>query len=360
MLVLDTIICQLMQFPRLAIWQQWLLHALLIWAAIEGNDALVYWYEVNAGGVYVTNIDGSAVTQWQRFVNHNYYQAVWLVILAGTFIVEYNYHYIFKKKPFPYFIVVTGLFSVGFMLLLTACNQWKSGGALTSVWGPSLAFAAYSFCYTLLRDFMHQRINKADRHMQQVQAELTTLRAQINPHFFFNTLNTLYGTALTENADKTALCIEQLSNIMRYTVTEAQQDFTPVAQEMSFLEDYLHLQQLRLPERDTIRVETDLVYDGLPVHVAPFLLVPFIENAFKYGIRIDQDSFIKLELTVCEDTLDLSIQNSLFPPRPGQEGLGTGIQNTQKRLQLIYPDRHSLTFGEVAGQYHVRLHIRLH
>lgn len=360
MLVLDTIICQFMQSPRLAIWQQWLLHALLVWVGIEANDALVYWYEANTGGAYVTNMDGSTVTQWQRFVNHNYYQAVWLVILTGTFVAEYNYHYVFKKKPFTYFVAGTCLFSAGFVFLLAAFNQWKSGGQLNAVWGPSLAFAAYCFCYTLLRDFLHQRVNKADRQMQQVQAELTILRAQINPHFFFNTLNTLYGTALAENADKTARCVEQLSNIMRYTVTGALEDFTTVTQEISFLEDYLHLQQLRLPERDTIRVQTNLFYDSLPAHIAPFLLVPFIENAFRYGIRIDQDSFIKLELTVRDNMLDLSIQNSLFPVRPDQEGLGTGIQNTQKRLQLIYSDRHSLTFGEVAGQYNVRLRIRLH
>lgn len=360
MLVLDMIISQFMQSPRLAIWQQWLLHALLIWVGAELNDALVYWYEVNTYGVHLFNTDGSAVTHWQRFVNHNYYQTVWLVILAGTFIVEYSYHYIFKKKPFKYFIVGACLFSAGFVLLLAAYNQWKFGGELNAVWGPSIAFAVYSFCYALFRDFVHQRVNKADRQMQQVQAELTTLKAQINPHFFFNTLNTLYGTALAENANKTARCIEQLSNIMRYTVTEAQQDFTPISQELSFLKDYLHLQQLRLPGRDTIRVQTDLDYDGLPAHIAPFLLVPFIENAFKYGVRIEQDSFIKLQLTVREHSLDLSIQNSLFPPRPDQDGLGTGIQTTQKRLQLIYPDRHSLTFGEVAGQYNVQLHIRLH
>lgn len=360
MLVLETIICRLMQSVRLAIWQQWLLHALLIWFGIEASDALIYWYEVKTGGAYVTNIDGSIVTQWQRFVNHNYYQAVWLVILAGTFIVEFNYHFVFKKKPFSYFIAGTCLFSVGFVLLLAVYNQWRSGGELSSVWGPSLAFAAYSFFYTLFRDFMHQRINKTDRQMQLVQAELSTLRAQINPHFFFNTLNTLYGTALAENADKTALCIEQLSNIMRYAVMGAQQDFTPVTQEISFLEDYLHLQQLRLPDRDTIRVKTGLTCDGLPAQIAPFLLIPFIENAFRYGVRVDQASFIELELVVRDKMLNLSIQNSLFPLRPGQQGLGTGIQNTQKRLQLIYPDRHSLTFGEVAGQYNVQLQIHLH
>jgi LytS/YehU family sensor histidine kinase len=147
---------------------------------------------------------------------------------------------------------------------------------------------------------------------------------------------------------------------MRYAVMGAQQDFTSVTQEISFLEDYLHLQQLRLPDRDTIRVKTGLTCDGLPAQIAPFLLIPFIENAFRYGVRVDQASFIELELVVRDKMLNLSIQNSLFPLRPGQQGLGTGIQNTQKRLQLIYPDRHSLTFGEVAGQYNVQLQIRLH
>ncbi|KAA0989184.1 hypothetical protein FXO21_02880 [Dyadobacter sp. UC 10] len=349
-----------MQFPRLAIWQQWLLHALLIWAGTELSDAIGYWYEVSTHGVYLINPDGSGVTQWQRFVNHNYYQTVWLVILAGTLIAELNYHFIFRKKPLSYFIVSTCLFSVGYVFLLAVYSQWKSGGEFRPVWTASLVVAGYGFFYAMFRDFVYQRARKAQWQMQKVEAELSTLKAQINPHFFFNTLNTLYGIALAENADKTAQCIEALSNIMRYTTTGAQQDFTPVEQEFSFIEDYLHLQRMRLPDRDTVRLQTDLSYDGLSARIAPFLLVPFIENAFKYGIRIDQKSFIKLQLTVRDQELDLSIENSLFSPGSGQDGLGTGIQNTQKRLQLIYPDRHHLAYGEEAGRYNVRLHIRLH
>jgi hypothetical protein len=350
---------RVMQIPRLLVWQQWLLHALLIWMVSELSDSFTYWYEINTVGNYLFNEDGSAVTLWQRFVNHNYYQAVWLVVLIGTLMVELNYHFVFRTRPLSHFIASNFLFSLVFAVVLMSHNQLKYGSEFHFQWVPSIVLTAYGFAYAIFRDFVDQRLNRAQQKIQLVEAELATLKAQINPHFFFNTLNTLYGTALSENADKTAQYIEQMSNIMRYAITEAQRDFTSVEQEFRFIEDYLHLQKMRLAERDTIQVQTDLFYDRIPAKIAPFILAPFIENAFKYGIRVDRDCFIKLELRIQNRMLDMSIENSMFPLKPEQAGLGTGIRNTQKRLQIIYPDRHQLTYGAVEDIYTLRLQIHL-
>lgn len=349
-----------MQLPRLTIWQQWLLHAFLLWVVNELGDALSYWYKVQTVGPYLINGDGSPVTQLQRFLNRNYYQATWAAILGGTLPIEINSHLLFRKRPLPYFLVSISLCSIGFVVLLNWFNGWKYGGQVNAIWEPSIVIAGYSFAYALLRDFIRQRIQHTQQQIQHSQAELTTLKAQINPHFFFNTLNTLYGTALIENAEQTAKSIEQLAGIMRYTLTEAQHDFTPVANELGFIADYLQLQRLRLPLRDTIQVETTIHYDEQPAQIAPLLLIPFVENAFKYGIRMDHPCFIRLNLRVQDQQLDLVIENSLFPLREGQAGLGTGILNTQKRLDLLYPRKHQLSIKETAGQYMVRLQLNLH
>ncbi|WP_157816016.1 sensor histidine kinase [Spirosoma pollinicola] len=195
--------------------------------------------------------------------------------------------------------------------------------------------------------------------MQQSQAELAALKAQLNPHFFFNTLNSLYGTALLEQATNTAQSIEQLANIMRYTLGEAQRDFTPVASELGFLQDYIQLQGLRLAQTDANRLQTHLVYDELPAQIAPLLLITFVENAFLYGVSTDLDYFIAIQLTIEKGQLDLVVENRLFPQRTAY-GLGTGIQNARKRLDLLYAGKYSLTAGPQADRFRVHLQMNLH
>ncbi len=348
-----------MKIPRLSGWQQWLLHAFLLWAISELNDTLTYWYRVHTYGDYLFNSDGTPVTQWQRFLNHNYYQSVWVVILAATLFIELNYHFLFKKRPLTYFLLSISLSSFGFVVLLTGYNRWKFGGQVTDLLAPTLVIASYSFGYALLRNFMQQRMTQAQQTIQHSRAELAALKAQINPHFFFNTLNTLYGTALLEQADRTAKSIEQLAGIMRYTMAEAQHDFTPVANELAFITDYLYLQRLRLPQRDFIQLQTELYYDNQPAQIAPLLLIPFVENAFKYGIRMDHPCFIRLQIRIERQQLMMEIENTLFSVRTDQAGLGTGIEYTRKRLQLLYPEQHQLTCQAEETRYVVHLQLNL-
>ncbi len=344
---------------RLSIWQQWLLHAFVLWLVLELNDALAYLYDVYTGGAYTLNPDGTTPSLGQRFLHHTITQGLGLLVLAGTLPLELNYHLVFKKKPFRYFLTVTAGTALVFVLLLSYYRQWTKGG-FGEIWTPTLVMAGYGCGYALLRNFIHQQILRSQQQQEQMKAELKALRTQVNPHFLFNTLNTLYGLALTEHARQTARSIEQLASIMRYTLTEATYDFTTVANEFTFVQDYWQLQQQRLPARDTLQLTTDLHYDQQPAQIPPLLLIPFIENAFKYGIRMDQPCFVSLQLRVEHQQLSFRIENSTFPGLSSPAGLGTGIENTRKRLAFHYPNKHHLTIQQANGTYLVNLHIDLH
>ncbi|MDR6197167.1 histidine kinase [Siphonobacter sp. SORGH_AS_0500] len=345
---------------RLSIWQQWLLHAFLFWLLLELSELVTFFFEVQTGGAYSVNPDGTPLSLQQRFIHHNVTQAIWAVILLGTLPIELSYHLVFKKRSLLYFLCTSILIALSLVALLCWFNRWKFKGEVNDVGKPAAIIAGYGFMYALLRDAIDQRINRAQQQIQQAKAELTTLKSHLNPHFLFNTLNTLYGSALLEKAEQTALSIEQLASIMRYTLTEASYDFTSVTNEFRFIQDYLQLQQLRLPTQKSIQIKTDLFYDEKPAQIPPLLLIPFIENAFKYGIRMDQPCFLTLQLSVENKELKLLIENSRFPPQQDQTRLGTGIAHTQKRLDWLYPDKHQLSINANEHYYQVRLQISLH
>lgn len=145
---------------------------------------------------------------------------------------------------------------------------------------------------------------------------------------------------------------------MRYVLTEAQQDTTNIQNELDFLEDYLQLQRMRLPERPNIILETNIAYDGQPAQIAPLLLIPFLENAFKYGISLDHPCSVRLNLEVKERQLDFTLENQLLPDRQADKGAGTGMAHVRKRLALLYPQRHQLAISQ-NGQFRVQLKLDL-
>lgn len=333
---------------KLRFWQQWLLHAFVMWFGLTLFDMLSYLYRVQTWGSYILHADGTPVSAWQRFAAHNVDQRIWLDILVYVFFAEANYHFVFRRRPFKLFLGSSLLGSLVCMLYLISGHGWRSTLPVDPVASGQMAlyFAAYNFGYSLLRDFLFRQAQAAESRLQHSQAELQALKAQVNPHFFFNTLNSLYGTALQENASRTAESIEKLSGMMRYTMTEAQREVIPVAHEIKFLEDYLQLQAIRIPAQENIAIRTRMHHDGQFCQVTPLLLIPFMENAFKYGISIDHSCFIHIDLDVTDRQLHLVIQNTMLSTNPASGRQSTGIDNTRKRLQLLYPGKHQLTIHQ--------------
>jgi sensor histidine kinase YesM len=173
---------------------------------------------------------------------------------------------------------------------------------------------------------------------EKAQAELGLLKQQLNPHFFFNTLNNLYALSL-QRSQETPEMILQLSYLMRYVIYKAREPFVKIEDEVQYLRDYLQLQSIRLKEKFDLRFETTIDHENFKI--APLLLVVFIENAFKHGIEpAGGNAFLHISLKVHQGKLSFICENS-FEPVPGEQR-GIGLANLQKRLHLQYPARHRL------------------
>jgi len=190
------------------------------------------------------------------------------------------------------------------------------------------------------------------------QAEVVALKDQINPHFLFNVLNCLYGLAVRDKSASTATGILKLSGMMRYVVTETGNGMVSLEKEISYINDFIELQKLRLDKR--IQLSYRVVGDAGARKIAPLTLMPFIENAFKHGVNPDEDSHINILIEVYGRELKLVVENNkvnvdLAP----YERSGKGIENTKSRLALLYPLRHFLIVNEDDKHFRVQLTIQL-
>lgn len=188
-------------------------------------------------------------------------------------------------------------------------------------------------------------------------SELKALRAQINPHFLFNNLNTIYGEAL-KKSEKAPSMILKLSGILRYIVENMDKDIVPLSAEIEYLKEFINLQKERIsnPERVTFSVHGK--FENLTV--APLLLVNFVENAFKHGSTTEENDQISFNLSVMNTTLTFRSVNTKSNSRNLEAtSSGTGIQNVKKRLNLLYADRHNLEIKEDNHLYDVTLNLEM-
>lgn len=203
---------------------------------------------------------------------------------------------------------------------------------------------------------------KINQHFEQVLyekrlAEISYLKAQINPHFLFNTLNSLYALTL-EKSDEAPKAVIKLSGIMRYVTTESSKDYVSLDHEINYIKDYIDLQKLRLSS--SAKVDFSVNGDFNNKQIVPLVLIPFIENAFKYGINPDEDSLVKIKIDIFENELQMTVQNSkvniddMITHKSKQ-----GLENTEKRLQVLYPNQHKINVIDNEKMYQVQLKLFL-
>lgn len=181
--------------------------------------------------------------------------------------------------------------------------------------------------------------NKSLVEIQKVKAELAFLKAQVSPHFLFNTLNNIYALAITKS-EHTASGILHLSNIMRYVTDEAKEDFVPVEQEIACINDFIALQKLRLGKKVTLDYTATGEYGN--TKVAPLILMAFIENAFKHGVSNNIPSYIRIAIHVDERNVSLRTENTIIKDSEKDNRDGIGLLNAKQRLDLLYPGLHRL------------------
>ena len=236
--------------------------------------------------------------------------------------------------------------------------QWATGLQVDLV-EENLLVAMITFSlllgFTFVAGLIRNRNQQTKRLQQQTAAELQVLRSQLNPHFLFNALNTLYSHAVPLEDESLAERIEELSGILRFTLQQAQKEFVSIEEELTFLNRYIGLQQARMAEPE--RVQVDIQWDQSEAGIPPLLLLPFVENLFKYGISSQKEGQASLSLSIEEGELIFSTVNPILSPQ--QKGTGNGIEQVRRRLALGYPDRHQLSIEQQDGQFKVSLRLEL-
>ncbi|WP_298539558.1 sensor histidine kinase [uncultured Aquimarina sp.] len=192
---------------------------------------------------------------------------------------------------------------------------------------------------------------------EQFKSELTQLRNQIHPHFLFNTLNNLYSLIIKKSDDAEDALI-RLSDLMRYMLYEANVPRVQLSKEIDYLRNYIDLEKLRLNNTNTIHFTTSMNKDS---EIAPFILMPFVENAFKHGISNDKISTIEISVITDKDILTMTVYNTkkINSTKNKDEETGVGLVNVQKRLELLYKDKYELTKNETVSYYEIVLTLNL-
>jgi hypothetical protein len=214
-------------------------------------------------------------------------------------------------------------------------------------------FLAVSFFSIILK--ISNRLKQTEK--EKLNSELLYLRSQINPHFLFNTLNSIYSLAI-DKSDYTATAIVKLSGMMRYVVSETNHDFVSLEKEISYIGDYIELQKIRFDKVTTVSFEvTGELYSK---KIAPLILIPFIENAFKFGVNPELESKIEISVEIIENELTLTVKNNKVNFQVDQANKsGLGIENAKTRLKLLYPNNHTLVFRENENEFFIRLMLKL-
>jgi two-component system, LytTR family, sensor kinase len=194
------------------------------------------------------------------------------------------------------------------------------------------------------------------------EAGLDFLRWQINPHFLFNALNTLYGTALQERATATGEGIQKLGDMMRFMLHDNVLESIPLNKEIEYLRNYIVLQRLRTMGSPDILIEVNINESNCDHEIAPMLLIPFVENAFKHGVSQRNRSRISMSLSCTADKIFFDVYNTIHPNRSNDieiDGMGIGLNNVRQRLMLLYPEKHELSIRETGTEFFVHLTIQV-
>ena len=224
-----------------------------------------------------------------------------------------------------------------------------------TIWFFFLIVTGFSLAIELIFELFRQIISKQEIAAEKNKAELALYKAQINPHFLFNTLNTLYALVLSRS-DKTESAFVKFSSILRYMCAQTHMDTIPIGKEIEYISQYTDLQKLRLNHHTHVELKIDTDNDQTPV--PPMILITFVENAFKYGTSSDIDCTININIKTRDNVLYFETENDIMRTAENNSH-GIGIANCRKRLELLYPHHFELHTGEHQGKYRTSLTIKL-
>ncbi len=308
---------------------------------------------------------GFNVSYKASFLNALFYLPghMFIVYVLLYFLVP---RYLMKKKYLHFFagLLLTVACCTGYamamQLVLTASDSFK-GFSMTTGRSilPFFHVGGIAISIKLLSYWYQQKQQTLEAHQQRVQAELELLKSQLHPHFLFNTLNNLYSYTL-EQSPKAPEIVLKLAALLRFMIYESNRPYIPLEQEIALLQHYIDLEQLRYGDR--LDISLVISNDANRYQIAPLLLLPFLENAFKHGtsMQIDQ-CWISLNLSITDNVMSFKLVNSMDKEQPikDYETGGVGLQNVKRRLDLLYSGQYKFETLMQEEVYVVNLEIKL-
>jgi len=297
-----------------------------------------------------------------------------LVLISCIFLIIYSLYYLIPQamtqpKPGRYYygkatiiVIVTTIPLCIIGALLSYQREFAPIIMCIHV-GAQLGISAPLAWYIYKkRNETDEQISSLKKELGKSDASLGFLKSQINPHFLFNALNTLYGTALQEKAERTGEGIQKLGDMMRFMLQENMQDKISLSRDIDYLNNYIELQKLRTSVSVDIVINTEIEENFTTLQITPMLLIPFVENAFKHGISLQSPSHIKITLQTKGNVLYFDVNNSIHLKADGDPeklNSGIGLPNVKQRLNLLYPKKHELLIRESAKEFFVHLTLNL-
>lgn len=250
----------------------------------------------------------------------------------------------------PYLLNAVGAL-FGMLFGITDLADWRK---------EHIAFSVVAF--TVIATFYKLFFDRLMLDKQRKDDELRHLKAQLNPHFLFNTLNNLYGLSVAESKMLPQLML-RLSDLLRYSLYDTNQHYVSLQKEVEYIANYIELEKIRW--NDSAAIGFEIQGDVAGQHIAPLLLIVFIENAFKHlSVAKGRQGYVRILLAVKDEKLHLQVKNSVDPSLPppvqtrNRKG-GLGLNNARKRLNLIYPDQYTLSINRLPESFEVDCQIEL-
>ncbi|MBI9033824.1 MAG: histidine kinase [Bacteroidales bacterium] len=292
-------------------------------------------------------------------------------IILPVIILDYLHNRFLIKKKYISFIIYGLITLGGFGMLNYYIIKWISSPESES--NTLVSILVFFLIFSGIRYFQKgtmQEISiqkavaekaQAELALKQlesakVRAELESLKSQLNPHFLFNTLNNIYSQIISKS-EQAGDSVLKLSGLMRYILESAQNDRVGLYEEIRFLEDYIHMEQIRLEDQIRVDFRTKAPEN---IQMAPLVFIPFVENCFKHGISAEKDkNVIEIELTCTNHEVRFRTKNNIAPKRIHTDRMGKGLTNIKKRLELLYPSQHELEISNTDETFNVNLIIRI-
>jgi two-component system, LytTR family, sensor kinase len=293
----------------------------------------------------------------------NFYFVSWVLRSLLVFYVAFWYfeRFFSVKNLFIHFLLSVSLATLGVVfryflndvIIAPLINNWNwgKGISLGVYFGRDFIFEIMLVLCGFLMKSIHDFFRNENLKIEKITMELAYLKSQINPHFLFNTMNNLYGLALSE-PEKTPDIILKISEMMRYMLYESNEEKVPLRREIEYLNSYIELEKIRF-EGDTF-VNFTIEGNINQYQIAPLLLISFVENIFKHGNTQDAHEPVEINLKIDNKQLIFRQINKILVREKDKMG-GVGMKNVKRRLSLLYPNKHQLTVKTENGMYESEL-----